>query len=160
MPERRTVLRALMLALVAMPLAGHALAQEAGFRKNVGEFWVYLAVMPAELVTGPELAQTPGATPYRPPAARDTHHVMVSIFEYRSGRRISDAEVQARVAGLGFSGEKKALQPTSVAGAQVYAAPFPMLGRGPFRVDVEFRPVGAPRGAHAIFYFTHPSFAP
>ena len=152
---------ALLLALtLAMPSSGDELAPEAGYRNNVGEFRVYLAVMPADLLAGPGVPQAPGANPYQAPAARDTHHVMVSIFESGGGRRVPDAAVQARVAALGFSGEKKTLRPASVAGEQVYAALFPMKGRGPFKVDVEFRPAGAGRDEQARVYFTHPRFAP
>ncbi|OGA68277.1 MAG: hypothetical protein A3G81_02645 [Betaproteobacteria bacterium RIFCSPLOWO2_12_FULL_65_14] len=158
--KRRAVLRALLALIVALPFAGRALAQEMGFRKNVGEFWVYLAVMPAELLTGPSAPQAPGATPYQAPAVRDTHHVMVSIFEYRTGRRVEEASVAARVAELGFSGAKKTLEPIVVAGEKVYGGRFPMLGRGPYRVDVEFRLPGAVGPEHGAFYFTHPSFAP
>lgn len=114
----------LLLALaLAMPSSGDELAPEAGYRKNVGQFRVYLAVMPADLLAGPGVPQAPGANSYQTPVARDTHHVMVSNFERRSGRRTPDAAVQARVAALGFSGEKKTLRPTSVAGEQVYAGP-------------------------------------
>jgi len=134
--------------------------EEAGFRQDVAGFTVYLAVMPAPVLTGPAPPVEPGASPFRrPPAARDTHHVMVSIFESRSGRRMTDARVEARVAALGFSGEKRMLKPTSVAGAQVYSGVFPMIGRGPFRVDVEFQVPGEERLQHVRFYFTHPSFA-
>ena len=83
---------------------------------------------------------------------------MVSLFEYRGGRRIADAEVQARVAGLGFSGIEKRLEPATVAGATLYAGFFPMQGRGPFRVDVEFHVAGARKAEHATFYFSHPRF--
>lgn len=151
-----------ILALVlGGALASSALAtQPPDFRTTAGDYSVYLAVMPTEFITGPKSAPEPGATPFRPAAAKDTHHVMVSIFEYRTGRRLTDAAVDARVAGLGFSGEKKALEPTAVAGAAAFANSFPMIGRGPFRVDVEFRVPGAARAEHATFYFTHPSFEP
>lgn len=148
-----------MVAL-ALAWAGGVLAQEAGFRQRTGEFWVYLSVMPAELLVGPGAPQLPGATPYRAPALRDTHHVMVSIYDYRAGRRIEDAAVAARVAELGFSGVKKTLEPASVEGEKVYVAAFPMLGRrGPYRIDVQFRLAGAKDVQRATFYFTHPSFA-
>lgn len=134
-------------------------AEELNFRKNVGNFWVYLAVMPADFVAGPRAAE-PGATPFQPGSARDTHHLMVSLFDYRTGGRITEAVVEARVAGLGFSGVKKALENTSAAGAPVYGGLFPMSGRGPFRIDVEFRTPAATGPQHATFYFTHPSFRP
>ena len=149
----------LALALTAAAsLPGGGAAGEPGYRKNVGDFSLYLAVMPAEVIRGPTAPDDPAASPYRPPAVRDTHHVTVSIFESRGGRRVTDARVAARVAGLGFSGEKKPLEPTSLAGATVYGGFFPMIGRGPFRVDVEFRVPAAARPQHASFYFTHPGF--
>ena len=147
--------------LAAAPRAGWPAADEAGFRENIAGFTVYLAVMPAPVLAGPAPAEVPGASLFpRAPAARDTHHVMISLFESSGGRRVADAQVEARVAALGFSGEKKALGPTSVAGAQLYSGTFPMMGRGPYRVDVEFRVPGAARPQRARFYFTHPSFAP
>lgn len=148
---------ALALAAAVGPLQAAA-EEEAGFRKNVGDFSLYLAVMPAEVIRGPTAPDDPAVSPYRAPAARDTHHVSVSIFESRGGRRVTDAQVRTRVAGLGFSGEKKTLEPTAVAGAVVYGGFFPMMRRGPFRVDVEFRVPAAARWQHASFYFTHPGF--
>lgn len=51
---------------------------------------------------GPDAAL--GATPFQPAETRDTHHLMVSIFDHRTGRWITDAAVGARVAALGLSG--------------------------------------------------------
>lgn len=156
---KRTTLAAAALALLAPIASLHgAEAQEPGFRKNVGDYSLYLAVMPAEVIRGPLAEQDPAASLYQPAAARDTHHVMVSIFEARNWRRITDARVTARVAALGFSGVKKALEPTVVAGAGAYGAFFPMMGRGPYRVDVEFGVPAEGRPQHASFYFTHPTF--
>lgn len=152
----RAVLTFLWAGVMALPAFA---AEELNFRKHVGDFWVYLAVMPADLVAGPPAAEL-AATPFQPASARDTHHLMVSLFDYRTGRRITDAIVEARVAALGVSGVKKVLENTSAAGAPVYAGLFPMLGRGPFRIDVEFRAPGATGLQHATFYFTHPSFRP
>lgn len=159
---KRWAYRALMLVTVlAIPPAGGAADDAAGFRKEVAGFAVYLAVMPAPVLAGPAPSVEPGASPFRRvPAARDTHHVMVSLFESSSGRRVTDARVEARVAALGFSGEKKPLEPASVGGARLYVGTFPMRGRGPFRVDVEFRLRQSARPQRARFYFTPPSFEP
>ena len=154
---RLTVLFVALL-FAAMPSRATG-AEELNFRKNVGDFWVYLSVMPADFISGPA-ASAPGATPFQPPAARDTHHLMVAIFDYRTGRRITEATVEARVAALGFSGTKKALESTTLAGARLYAGAFPMQGRGPFRVNVEFRVPDSTHAQHTTFYFSHPSFAP
>lgn len=157
-PFHKTYAALLAVLLAATVVANAHAAEDVSFRKNVADYWVYLTVMPGELISGPSPSE-PSASPSKPSAAGDTHHVMVSLFDYRSGRRITDAKVHARVAALGFSGTQKALESTSVAGAELYAGLFPMIGRGPFRIDVEFRTAGAKSPQHATFYFRHPSFA-
>lgn len=129
------------------------------FRTIAGDFSVYLAVMPSVMITGPDNIPESAASPYQATAAKDSHHVMVSIFEYRSGKRISKAAVSARIAGLGFSGEKKTLKPVEVAGATVFANSYSMIGRGPFRVDIQFQISPGSHPEHATLYFTHPQFS-
>lgn len=149
----------LLLAFMTHAFASHAeAAQEARYQKTTGQFSVILAVMPGELILAPSPTPPPGATPYSAPAAKDTHHVMVSIFDLH-GRRITGATVEARVAALGFSGTKRTLEPVTALGAPVYAALFPMLGRGPFRIAVDFRLPGNDHARRVSFYFSHPSFA-
>ena len=159
----RQALSGKCLGIIALTLAAGlalpgAAAEEATFRQTVGAYSVYLAVMPRELITGPALVEPDSTRIFQQAAPRDTHHVMVSIFESRTGRRITDATVAARVAALGFSGEKKALEPTAFAGSVLYTSLFPMIGRGPFRVDVEFRVPSTAQAGQLRFYFTHPQF--
>ena len=156
--NRRAVLAVFAIGAV-LPARPGAGADGQPFHKTAGNYSVYLAVMPTEIVRGPLAPEIPGASLQRAPAARDTHQVMVSIFDARTGLRVNGLQVKARVAALGFSGERRALEATSVAGATVYMNGFPMLGRGPFRVDVEFGAPGNPHSQHVRFYFTHPSFA-
>lgn len=159
-PIVASFLRGIFTALAGLGLLTSALAaDDAGFVKKAGDYTVYLAIMPAELVRGPIAPEVPGASPQRAPAARDTHHVVISIFESRSGMRVSGFDVKARVSALGFSGEKRDLEPIRIGGAAAYANSFPMLGRGPFRVDVEFAAHGGVHAQRTTFYFTHPSFA-
>lgn len=143
--------RALALILSAAVFAASpaGAAEEETYRKRAGQFSVYLTVMPSEVIRGRVQ-----------PDARDTHHVMVSIFDSASGLRLSSLKVKARVALLGFSGEKRDLEPVRIAGEVAYANSFPMLGRGPFRIDVELQAHDAVHGQRATFYFTHPGFAP
>lgn len=155
---------AILLALLFPSYSQNAIAQtfsneQIEFRAMAGDFSVYLAIMPSEMINGPDKTPAPGASPYQPTAAKDTHHVMVSIFEHRGGKRISKASVSARVAGLGFTGEKKALNPLEMAGATIFANSFPMIGRGPFRVDIQFQISPESRSEHATFYFIHPQFS-
>ena len=151
---------ALILAIAAFAALPAGAAEEIAYRKLAGRFSVYLSVMPSEVIRGPLQPDIPGTSPQRPYAARDTHHVVVSIFDAASGLRVGSLKVEARVAAPGLSGEKRELEPTSFAGQAVYANSFPMLGRGPFRVDVEFQAHDRVHRQEVTFYFTHPSFAP
>lgn len=154
--------RTVIVALLA--IATHAAAatgvgdEEAGYRKLAGNYVVYLGVLPAEIADQPASAPDT-SSPYQPAPARDTHLVLVSITD-ASGRKIEHAGVEARVAELGFSGERKTLAPIALGSVPAYGARFPMRGRGPFRVDVRFRVAGSARDEQVRFYFTHPRFAP
>lgn len=153
--RRWTTFAAAIAALLLQPLT--VLGEGQGFRKQAGQYVVYLTVMPAEIIRGPLLPETPGASPQSAPSARDTHHVMVAIFESTSGMRVRGLRVTARVAALGFSGEKRDLEPLDVGGEPAYANSFPMLGRGPFRIDVQLSAHGRASG-QTTFYFVHPRF--
>ena len=149
----------LVLAAAALFTAFSAVAAET-YSKLAGQYSVYLTVMPSEVIRGPLPPEIPGASPQGPPAARDSHHVMVAIFYSASGMRVEGFAVTARVSSPGLPGQQRDLEPIRIAGQVVYANGFPMLGRGPFRIDVEF---GAPYGIHpqqATFYFAQPKFAP
>jgi hypothetical protein len=155
----RRILAVVLAAAALLQVPPGAAADGETYHKPAGTYTVYLTVMPAEMISGPGAEPSPGASPQRAPAASDMHHVMVSIFDTRSGLRMVDMEVRARVAALGFSGEKQDLPPIRLGDGIAYANSFPMLGRGPFRIDVEFRPHFGQRLRQATFYFTHPSFA-
>lgn len=153
-------MRRLLGAVLLLAMASHAIAVPAEaktFSERSGRYIVYLIVMPSEALRGPRPPEIPGASPQRAPAPQDTHHVMVSIFDIHDGRRLDGLRVRARVAALGFSGEKRDMQPIQVAGSSLYGNSFPMLGRGPFRVDVDFSGAGLPP-QRVTFYFTHPRF--
>ena len=159
MNASRSCMNALLIALlwaVAMTVPGAGEAAEVRYRKTTGAYAVYLGIMPGELISGP--APEAGASPFQPPSTKDTHHVMVSIFDLH-GRRITDASIGARVAPLGFSGVRKTLEASTALGAPVHAGFFPMPGRGPFRVDIEFSRPNVESARRVRFYFRHPSFA-
>lgn len=111
------------------------------YSKSAGGYSVYLGVVPTEIVKGHAATHTE-ATMHGGAKARDSHHVMVSIIEERSGKQIADAVVEARVGEIGLSVTAKKLEPMVIAGRMTYGNFFPMSGAGPFQIDVEFRPSG------------------
>lgn len=147
------------LALASGVLLGNtSAAAQTDYRKVVGGFSIYLGIVPAEIVKGhaqphPEATMHGGAK-----TAGDTHHIMVSIINDRSGKQVSDAAVEARVGEIGLSSVKKKMEPMRIADSMTYGNYFPMAGRGPFKIDVEIWLPTESLQLKAAFYFTHPGF--
>lgn len=142
------------LLAVLLGVALSVSAAERGYRQVVDGVAVYFGIMPAQLVRGhapehPESQMHGGA-----PAGEN--HIMVSLFEEKTGRRLDGAEVTATITGPDrFKAEKK-LEPMVIAGAASYGNYFYMSGAGPYRIALRFRPAGAARDLRANFTWTRP----
>jgi hypothetical protein len=131
-----------------------AAAAETDSRQVVGDVVVYLGVLPGYMVRGhppehPESAMHGGA-----PAGES--HVMVALFERASGKRITDATVQAKISGKGMEPVQKRLEAMTVAGALTYGNYFALLGPGPYRIEIEVRPPAAAKPIRATFRWARP----
>ena len=89
------------------------------------------------------------------PLARGQYHVMVALFDAKTGARISDAQVDAVVAGVGAKGWSVPLQTMSIANAITYGNYFYMTGEGPWRIDLQIRRPGSTRAIAARFEHKH-----
>jgi len=74
-----------------------SMAQQSDYRKAVGHFSIHLGIVPAKVVRGHAQTHPEGTMHGGPGAAGNTHHIMVSILDERSGKQVSEAEVEARV---------------------------------------------------------------
>lgn len=148
---------AVVLATVALaaPAASAVEAQAHGHGKVVGGVEVYLGVIPAAM-----LSQYPPNTPEARmhggvPSGNQFHHVMVSLFEASTGKRITDAEVTATVRRGTRRGVTKPLQPMSYAGYTSYGNYFAMPDNVLYRIDVAVRLPHTRRPIEARFRFEH-----
>jgi len=118
-----------------IPAMGHAF--DTGQTKTADGFTVYLGVIPAEIIRG-----YPKDSPERmvhggTPRGEHVYHVVVSIFETKSGARITDAKVSGQVASLGLGGPKRELEPMKIADTITYGNYFTLPGKGPYRIVLE-----------------------
>lgn len=107
--------------LVIVVLAGHpATAAQSGDTKSAGGLTVYLGIMPAGIVKGPE----PHAAEYHmhggSPRGAHEHHIIVAVFDSTSNARIEDATVTAKISGLALSGPQVTLEPMRIADTVSY----------------------------------------
>ncbi|MDR9437031.1 MAG: hypothetical protein RI563_09115 [Thiohalophilus sp.] len=124
-------------------------------QKSVQGVSIYLGVVPASVVIDhdPEHPERKmhGGTP------RDSHyeHVMVALFDEQSGKRITEAEVTAKVSRPGLQPIRKKLEPMAISGAMTFGNYFKMAEDGTYRVEVKISHPGKTGAVKAVFEHEH-----
>lgn len=139
------------LALVFFALPAAAATE---YEKHADGLTVYLGVVPAELLRGKadHLATMHGGLP----SGSGSHHVLISVFDERTGKQIDDATVEGRVSSLGLGETRRILEPMKIGDTTTYGNFFPMTFPGPFVVRVSIRRSGQERPTQVQFNYAHP----
>jgi hypothetical protein len=126
--------------------------------QTVGGITIELGVIPAEIVQGHSTkVGDPNALHGGAPAHSGSHHIVVALFDAKSGARISDARVRAGVGNRSYNHEPDTwLEPMEIAGTTTYGNFFPMPGAGLWRIHLEIFPAGAKQPVRADFAYEHP----
>lgn len=124
-------LRLVGVLALAISSAGHA----ASYQQVVDGIAIYFGMVPAELVRGhprehPESGMHGGA-----PVGES--HLMVALFDAKTGNRITEARIVANVTGDAGAKLEKRLEPMTVAGALTFGNYFYLSGSGPYRIDLQ-----------------------
>ncbi|MFZ5790102.1 MAG: hypothetical protein ACOY3L_05325 [Pseudomonadota bacterium] len=136
------ILRTLRVAIFALALAWVPFAASAidtGQTKTVDGLTIYIGAIPAEIVKGhpgthPEAGMHDG-----PPSGRHEYHLVVALFDAKTGTRISDATMFARVSSLGLVGPRKALTSMKIEDTITYGNYFNLPDRGLYTIDLEIK---------------------
>ena len=135
-------------------LSAAALAAERDQRQVIDGIAIYFGILPAELVRGhpPEHPESGmhGGTP------AGENHLMVALFNDKTGERIARAEVTATITGPDRFKAEKRLEPMTIAGSVTYGNYFNMLGPGPYRIELLIRLPGAAKPIRARFEWARP----
>jgi len=144
--SRALCMAALMLVVVP------ARAEETGsMNQTVAGVEIYFGVVPAAMVR-----EHPRQHPERRMHGGTTgrgYHVMVALFETKTGARITDAQVGARLVSSTQPGPETRLEPMTIAGAQTYGNYFDMASGGSYRIEVSIRRPGIVEPIHATFHW-------
>lgn len=118
-----------------------------------------LGVLPAELVQGHSTTEgDPEAMHSGTPAWVGSHHVVVALFDAKTGVRITDARVRAGVGSRSYDHEPdKWLEPMQIAGTTTYGNFFLMPGREVYRIHLQIYRTGSAQPIRADFAYEHPS---
>lgn len=134
--QLKTLLRVAVISITTL-LASAAFAADSATYKVVNGVAIYLGVLPAEMILGhlkphPEAEMHGGV-----PAGQHQQHILVTLFDHASGKRISGAKVSARVYEINRAGTQKKLEPMLIAGTISYGNYFNMpVTNSPYRIRV------------------------
>ena len=132
-----------MVPSVVLADVGHETKSAAGLKVDLG-------IAPAESIRGADRQMHGGV-----PSGRSVYHVMVAIFDAKTGLRVTDAQVKAQVEEVGLTREEKALEPMKPENAVTYGNFFHMAGQGTFRITVQIRLPGTTRATELQFEHKH-----
>jgi hypothetical protein len=122
---------------------------------TVGNVVIYIGLLPAEMIRG-HPAEHPEATMHGGvPKGIGVYHVVIALFDVKTGERITNADLTARVSEIGLPGQEKKLEPMEIAGTVTYGNYFPMVGAGPFRISLAIHLPGIPKELKAVFEHRH-----
>ena len=128
-------------------MSGQVTAQS-GQPLRAGGMEIFHGFIPAEIVLGHPAGHAERRMHDGVPAWGEQFHLIVSLFEKGSGKRILGAEIKAtvydaRAPGKRLAGPQKRLEPMQFAGAAGYGNYFNMPGPGRYRIELEIRRPGA-----------------
>lgn len=135
-------IRTYLLMLIGWLLTtGIVWAYEGETHKNVAGMDIYIGVIPAEVIQGrdiPKEAKMHGGAPQ----GENQYHLVVALFDAKTGVRISDAKITANIAGLGLGGSRKILEPMKVKDVVTYGNYFALPRDIPYRIRLKLEVPG------------------
>ena len=135
---------------------GSAFAAETGQVARVNGIDVFYGVIPAEILRGHPADHAERRMHGGVPRGSGQHHLIVSLFDVKSGQRIENAQVGARIGEPGLTPQKKNLEPMQFAGAVTYGNFFTMTQPGPYRIQIDVLRHGDLKPTQAVFAYRHP----
>jgi len=148
------MVRAALLLFVLS--TGSALAAETGQVARVNGIDVFYGVIPGEILRGHPADHAERKMHGGVPRGSGQHHLIVSVFDVKTGQRIENAKVSARIGEPGLTPQRKDLEPMQFAGTVTYGNFFTMSSPGPYRIEVDIRGHGDLKPTQAVFAYRHP----
>jgi hypothetical protein len=153
---RLNLLKHTAALLLFAQLTISASAAETGQVVRVGGLDVFYGLVPAKMLTG-HPADHVEREMHRGSSRRSgQYHLIVSLFDVETSRRVESAQVSARVSEPGLGPQRKLLEPMQIAGTVTYGNFFSMPGPGPYQIEVEVRRHGDSTPVQAVFVYRNP----
>ena len=116
---------------------------------------IYVGVVPSEIIQGHPPEHVERDMHGGPSPGTRRYHVVLALFDSKSGARISDAEVKVGLSEVALPGPTKNLEPMQVAGTVTYGNYFDFPVDGQYRIRVQIRRARIPGDINAVFSHLH-----
>ncbi len=148
--QLKTLLRVAVISIATL-LASSAFAADSGQHKVVKGVAIYFGVIPAELIEGHPKAHPESEMHGGAPITEAQYHIVIALFDAKTGARITNAKVTASLSSIGFPLRKKTLEPMLIANTISYGNYFKLSGKGAHRIQIEISGVHPGQTIHATF---------
>ena len=151
---RSLLLRGAVLFLALMLAVSSARADN-GYQMVDG-LAIYLGIVPASVVRGHPSSHAErtmhGGAGTRP----HQQHIIVAVFDAKTGKRIENADIDATIAGLGHVGHQRVkLEPMTIANTITYGAFVNLGGNDRYEIAVDIIVRDRSRSVSAKFTIEH-----
>jgi hypothetical protein len=125
--------------------------------QTVDGMTIYIGVIPAELVQGHSTEPgDPNALHGGTPKNSSSHHLVVALFDAKTGARIGDARIKAGIGDRSYNHEpEKWLEPMQINGTMTYGNFFLTPGSGQWRIHLNIQRPGIAHSSAADFAYEH-----
>lgn len=110
---------------------------------------IYIGIVPAELIRGHPPEHPEAIMHGRVPAGES--HLTVAVYDAKSGWRISNAAVTARIADDRGLNMRTTLEPMLIADSPTFGNYVSLRGAGPYRIEIEIQVPGRTKAVIATF---------
>ena len=142
-------------SLLLLSLCATAAIAASSLSKVVDGVTIYVGIVPAQIIRGQPMDHASGAM-HGGAIKGEQYHVLVVLLDAKTGQRIVDADVEARVAEYGKAGPAVTLGLMKVAESVTYGNYIDLPGSGPFRIDLKIRRPNVSQVIQAQFEHAHP----
>lgn len=147
---------ALLLAFSLMAArTSAAIGAETDLSRTVDGMTVYIGLVPSEIFSAHPPAHPESGMHGGKRAKRHSYHLVATLYEEKTGKRIEDAQVKASVEPFGLGSEEKKLEPMNINNTVTYGNYFPLPVTGPYRITLYIQRSGSSHVSEARFEYKH-----
>ena len=150
----RTLAPLLLLTLIFGTARAAGVNPDQPIRVDGMEF--FFGFVPAEILRGHPREHEEQTMHGGVPRGRGVHHLIISVFDAKSRKRITDAAVTGAVTEVGMATQSHKLEAMTFGGTVSYGNFFAMPNQGPYEIVVNVRRTGDTKTATARFQYWHP----